>query len=67
MLVIFFSDIVDSLSIKLSDILKLGKELEKNEIISVVFGLEVKVNFFLSLLVGGYVNDEVLSKWIVVI
>lgn len=67
MLVIFFSDIVDSLIIKLSDILKLGKELEKNEIISVVFGLEVKVNFFLSLLVGGYVNDEVLSKWIVVI
>lgn len=67
MLVIFFSDIVDSLIIKLFDILKLGKELEKNEIISVVFGLEVKVNFFLSLLVGGYVNDEVLSKWIVVI
>lgn len=67
MLVIFFSNIVDSLIIKLSDILKLGKELEKNEIISVVFGLEVKVNFFLSLLVGGYVNDEVLSKWIVVI
>lgn len=65
--VIFPSDTVDSLTIKLSDILKPGKEPEKNETISVAPGSEVKVNLLLSLPVGGHVNDEAPSKWTAVI
>lgn len=65
--VIFPSDTVDSPTIKLSDILKPGKEPEKNGTISVAPGSEVKVNLLLSLPEGGHVNDEAPSKWTAVI
>ncbi|XP_022342770.2 NHL repeat-containing protein 2-like isoform X1 [Crassostrea virginica] len=65
--VIFQNDTVGSLTIRLADILKPGKEPEKYEVINVVPGSEVKVNLMLKLPDKSCVNNEAPSKWTAVI
>lgn len=65
--VIFQNDTVESLTIRLADILKPGKEPEKYEVINVVPGSEVKVSLMLKLPDKSCVNNEAPSKWTAVI
>ncbi|XP_048746325.2 NHL repeat-containing protein 2-like isoform X2 [Ostrea edulis] len=65
--VIFSNNAVDSLNTKLSDILKPGKEPEKNEIKYVAPGSEVKVSLLLNMPDGNHLTDEAPSRWTAVI
>ncbi|XP_061192776.1 NHL repeat-containing protein 2-like [Saccostrea echinata] len=65
--VIFSDDREDRQVINLSDILKPGKQVEKNEVCNVAPGSEAKVSLLLDLPYGSHVTAEAPSSWIVVI
>ncbi|XP_062598938.1 NHL repeat-containing protein 2-like [Saccostrea cucullata] len=65
--VIFSNDIEASQVINLSDILKPGRQLEKNEVRYIAPGSQANVILLLDLPYGCHVNDEAPSSWSVVI